>query len=72
MPLKVLFCKNIENLYGVMPIIWTPTTTFTFDKTLQLFDNQVSYSEKLLTNATFTKCCCIIGEEYQIQPAVSR
>ena len=53
-----------------MPLLWTPTATLTFDQNLELFYNQVFNFEKN-TNAAFTKCCCTIGEGYQIQPAVS-
>ena len=44
---KGTFRINIQNLYDVIPLVWTPTTTLTFDQTLELFDNQVSYIEKI-------------------------
>ena len=44
---KGTFHNNIQNLYDVMSIIWTPTTTLTFDQTLEIFDNQVSFFQKI-------------------------
>ena len=44
---KGTFRINIQNLYDVIPLVWTPRTTLTFDQTLELFDNQVSYIEKI-------------------------
>ena len=38
---KGTFRINIQNLYDVMPPLWTPTTTLFFDQTFELFDNQV-------------------------------